>query len=352
MYKNTFFSFVVIIIFSISIHAQSKATNSTSSTDATYDFEINPLKVTDNLYDQNIDTIPARIEYYKTGRNTYSYLRPVDLNTYVYLSFHPLTAFLFAATLDEEKISNMTVSDLKHLCFANYVFGQSDESYVYALYYIKGFEEYAHEIEKEDEFGIQSKKDVYISKLQECYANYKNEFENRYLKTCMSIIGGTEQTIERKSIKWYGKNASESVITPTFISLNKSNYNFDTQEFQIDLPFFGNDYGTNWDFDIEKRDIYQSHRGSERVTVPASVDLCKSILDKHCVGLYKFTVRPTKNIRSMSYGGMYFINSVEFIALDIIICNGYQSMSRDEIWPKIFQELSRSTIFATFFHNE
>ena len=288
----------------------------------------------------NNGTIQGVIEIYKTGAdiyaNTYTYLRPSDLSTYTYLSYYPLTAYLFCIYTDENKIDNLSIKDLKDLHFT-----QSNSS-VFSLFYIKGFEDYAKELSNMDEFDIQSKKDTYIAKLKECYRNYINEFENRYLITEMVVYAGTKYYELKDRLKAYGKESSVSIIYPQTFDLDKEHYNFDRQSFQTEMPFFGYNYGATWDFNNEKKQKYHTYRGDEILNLSIPISDFKTILEKQNFGMYEMKVKPSRNIKSTLYGGMYYISLIDYLSMNILIVDSYKYLENYLYAPT---ELYRINVF-------
>ncbi len=135
---------------------------------------------------------------------------------------------LFAGTMSEEKISNITVNQLKNLSYATYGEGLKDS--LFYLGYIYGFESYTEELKKMDEFEIAAKKDYFIDKLQECYKSYKNEYDNKYLN-------GEFETQFGRKVK--NDESLYSGLELYSMSFTKEDYNFDKQTMFIANPLVG-----------------------------------------------------------------------------------------------------------------
>lgn len=138
------------------------------------------------------------------------------------MSYYPITAFNFACIDNASQlISQIKVEDLKR--------GYLEWVGNIPLNEIKGFENYAAEINNEDEFTIKEKLQFYIQKLNECWVYYYTEYSMRYLKG----VNGTYIYLE------------DDYKGATVFSLSKNAYDFDNETLEINLVDVNYDWCVN-----------------------------------------------------------------------------------------------------------
>ena len=122
----------------------------------------------------------AKLVNYIFGRFDYSYflLIPDNIQEYTYLGHYPLTAFIFLHHYDKNKISELTVKELKSRSLGNSYSDTTSNNFYDVLMYdkLKGFEKIAENLTKMDEFQIYENKSNIIAELLKVYDNYRNEY--------------------------------------------------------------------------------------------------------------------------------------------------------------------------------
>lgn len=278
---------------------------------------------------EETDIIPAKIEVYYIGSTSFYFLRPIDLMQYTYLSYYPLTAYMFCMKMNEQKISEITVAELKSGFFNGYTKETSwtEVAKVFNLNYIKGFEEDAKFLASMDEFEIAERKEEFKSKLLECWKLYDAEFENRYLKHKYSITPHTKSyafdqgkpLLEYKSGDYI---PSRSALITLFFNSQKDDYDFDNQYLNLDYPFFNQSSFPFTDITLKEK----KYLTFKKVYLPLGV-IKTYKLNQHerFSYVYTFIVSPTREFSKTNYLGAHYysycefdINSIDLIFTGII----------------------------------
>src|ERR1035437_4907527 len=198
-------------------------------------------------------------------------LIPNDIARYKCLSHNPHSAFLFATTFNEQKIAALGVKEimqgrLSHRVFANLL----------SFEMIEGFADIAKELKTLDEFGVASRRDEIVSKLKECYLNYRREYEQ--------YLGGTNG--------YYVFKSPRELV-------RRNQYDFDRQV--LDMNTFGTDNRLEWEgnyitFFNEKlvSSAVDKRRFPETMSVPLSIDKAKTLYGDQQQAFCEtvFTVKP------------------------------------------------------------
>jgi hypothetical protein len=123
----------------------------------------------------------ARLVNYAVGRHDHNYflLLPINISDFECLGHYPFTAFMFLKNYDAEKISKLTVKELNSGSLAGNDSCCASAEYFDVLKFdkIRGFENMARDLERFDEFSITEKKQEIISRLLDCHAAYKKEYQ-------------------------------------------------------------------------------------------------------------------------------------------------------------------------------
>lgn len=185
----------------------------------------------------------SKLANYIFGRYNFSFflIIPDNLSEYEYLSHYPFTAFMFLNYYDEQKLANLTVKELKSCSLAGPDSCCVDDGFYEVLTFdrIKGFEEFAKDLNNYNEFDIAEKKNEILSNLIRIYSQYKDEFD-RYLQGFDGTYKFRKNDLTHaklKKLKEY--NETVEIIEPDPTSFQEridiENYDFDEKLFNINV---------------------------------------------------------------------------------------------------------------------
>lgn len=213
------------------------------------------------IFSQSDDTVYCHlVEYGFDNYDYYNVIVPLKRGTVVYelITKNPLSAYLFIETMNEAKIRQLTVRQLKTMTFSGYSTDKyiPIQAFAYSLYLIEGFETYCKELETIDEFDLAERKEEFLNKLVECWHAYNSEFLDLAAKTLKMGIGfenKTEIENEYHSLGYtYLKNhSSKKFYNGDGYQVTKDNYDFDNQVMTFPFPLLvashsrGNVWGWN-----------------------------------------------------------------------------------------------------------
>lgn len=266
---------------------------------------------------------------YKFGYMIYNIIIPEDLSDYPLAKDSPLTEYLFVSMMDESKIRNLSIKQLKS------GFYYSDEN-PFNMYYLKGFEEYSKKLKNIDEFDLVSQKSVFIEKLVECWKNYNQEFERLMNKEIRIRIGEGWPTREEKLkneflIKgedYYNEQLYKFYHPPTIFKLTKEDYNFDKQEMTFPFPCIGDwcGQGNNWSWTKQIKDAFNpeilKYAVKNRFIEFVPLETAKELVEPNTSGVYFADVK-IKKIFTNNYqaGGYMYVQQFDLINFEMYYLN-------------------------------
>lgn len=248
-----------------------------------------------------------------------------------FLSHYPLTAFLFVNKFNERSISQIKVETLKKGSLGVFY----DDYDVYKFDKIKGFESMAEELKTLDEFAIETKRIEIITKLQNCYANYKKDYikfltgqNGTYrFKMGMFMLRSNENTVMNNALGVEGPIMYCPSVT--FAEIYKKDYSFDNKVLKIDTFVPRGIYqGNGWEYFYTAK-FRQFCQGStprrqdcqfpESFSIPVSIDNAKKIFGPpgktYCETV--FEVIPRNGF--MGYNGGSYIDLIQNFDIKKII---------------------------------
>ena len=276
----------------------------------------------------------ANLIHYEFGSIGYEYilLLPDNISDYEYMGHYPLTAFIFLKLYDEKKIEKIGVKQ-----FMSGSLGTDDAFNAGGQYYhvlkfdkIKGFEGTAEKLKSLDEFGIVEQKFEIISKLKECYKNYKHEYETRYLKENYIFRKGLCDKVCAKEKK-YNETINKCVPNIkslfTYQEIDRGSYDFDNKLIVFDTlkPYsaevngwehfymekFKNKYRRKW-YKDKKPQLYRKTFPS-KIDFPMNIEKAKMLFADndpvYCETIV--TVKPEEGFFGYS-GGQWLILASNF----------------------------------------
>ena len=205
----------------------------------------------------------TRMVNYVLGTLDHNYflLMPHNLSTYEYLNHYPFSAFMFLRFYDREKITNLTVKELKSGSLGGYDSCCAGIEYFDVLKFdkIKGFGPLAKELDTLDEFGIAEKKDSLISALLKCFTHYEGDLQ-KYLQGENGVHvfrKGEFGFFVETQLKEYNGNVRINERRSPFDcyeEINISEYDFDKKRIKIDTlsPYSKRGAG-GWEYHYVKR---------------------------------------------------------------------------------------------------
>ena len=216
--------------------------------------------------------INAKLVNYTLGRFEHNYflIIPDNILDYEYLGHYPFTAFMLLRHYDEEKISKLTVNELKTGSLGSSISCCAGSEYYDVLKFakIKGLEKVAADLETLDEFGITERKNEILSTLLECFAKYKEDYE-RYLhgtNGCYVIRKGKFRLFAGNQLKEYNDNVKTNERKNPFAfyeRININDYDFDKKLITLKiLSPYSKISSNGWEYHYIRRFInkYQNQK--------------------------------------------------------------------------------------------
>ena len=188
--------------------------------------------------------INAKLVNYTLGKFEHNYylIIPDNISDYETLGHYPFTAFMLLRHYDKEKISNLTVKELKTGSLGSPISCCAGNEYFDILKFgkIKGFERVAEDLETLDEFGITERKNEILSTLLECFTKYKEDYE-RYLhgmSGCYRFRKGKFGLFAENPLKEYNDTVKSNERKNPFSFYERidiTDYDFDKKQISVKL---------------------------------------------------------------------------------------------------------------------
>jgi hypothetical protein len=295
------------------------------------------ININGTEYFDDINTVvPAGINMYEFGYDKYNVFVPYNLNRFPLLKSNPLAGYLFATMMDENKIRNLTVEQLK----SRNIFGKNNSCH---LYYLKGCEKLNSELANIDEFDLTAKKNEFIETLVDVWKKYNEEYEELMQKEFIVNYGFRYSYGEAIPNEYNSKsNDKESLrkyeYNTEYYQVKKNNYNFGNQVMTFPFPVLGSGSNghENWSWTrlisgvFSKEIMSYSWNTEFKEVVP--LDVAKVLVQDDVYGYFSLKIKLKKG-----FNGVYWEAGVKHLQLfDIVSLSVTYKKANEVVYEKIF----------------